>query len=77
MDHSVENKGSYPPWSSGDSLNEICSDAGIDFDQFICSIELGLSNREMAERFQLSEAGILSLKEHFYQYGIGSVIGGD
>ncbi|MDD3269627.1 MAG: helix-turn-helix domain-containing protein [Syntrophomonadaceae bacterium] len=73
----AENQGSFPPWSRTVSLNEMTAEAGIDFDQFISSIEQGLSNREMAERFNLSEAGVQSLTEHFFQYGIGSVIGGD
>lgn len=72
-----ENKGSFPPWSRTVSLNEMTAEAGIDFDRFIDSIEKGLSNQDMAEKFGLSEAGIQSLTEHFFQYGIGSVIGGD
>ncbi|MEN6326997.1 MAG: helix-turn-helix domain-containing protein [Syntrophomonas sp.] len=73
----VESQGSYPPWSRTVSLNEMTAEAGIDFDQFVSCIEQGLSNQQMAERFGLSEAGIGSLTEHFFQYGIGSVIGGD
>ena len=72
-----ENQGSYPPWSRTVSLNEMTAEAGIDFDQFVSCIEQGLSNQQMAERFGVSEAGIQSLTKHFFQYGIGSVIGGD
>ncbi|MDD2620393.1 MAG: helix-turn-helix domain-containing protein [Syntrophomonadaceae bacterium] len=73
----MEYRGSYPPWSRTVSLNEMTGEAGIDFDQFVSCIEEGMSNSQMAERFQLSEAAVNSLTEHFFHYGIGSVMGGD
>jgi len=70
-------KGSFPPWSRIPSLKEMTEEAGIDFEQFIDSIEAGCSTKEIARRFGVSEPTIESLKEHFLKYGISSVIGGD
>lgn len=72
-----KDKGSFPPWSRIPSLKEMTEETGINFDEFINSIEKNLSNEDMAEQFDVSSKTINSLKEHFYKYGISSVIGGD
>lgn len=72
-----DGRGSFPPWSRIQSLNEMTADAGIDFDQFIKSLAEGQSTAEMAELFGVSEAAVISLNEHFIKYGISSVMGGD
>lgn len=69
--------GRWPPWSRIQGLNEMTAEAGVDFDQFIESINNQESISDMAERFQVSPATIESLQDHFYRYGIGSVQGGD
>lgn len=70
-------KGSFPPWSRIPSLQEMTLEAGIDHDRFLDSIQKGQSLQAMAEQFQVSEATVKSLYEHFIHYGISSVIGGD
>jgi selenophosphate synthase len=71
------NPGSIPPWSRIPSLQEMTEEAGIDFEVFIESIENNSTSKEMAEKFKVSESTITVLKEHFYKYGISSVMGGD
>ncbi|MGI5880711.1 MAG: helix-turn-helix domain-containing protein [Syntrophomonadaceae bacterium] len=70
-------KGSYPPWSRIPSLVEMTADAGIDFDAFIAAIEENRSLESMATEFGISVKTAEHLQEHFFHYGISSVIGGD
>lgn len=67
----------YPPWSRTVSLAEMTEEAGIDFDAFIACIKEDMSVEDMAQKFEVSENTIEILKDHFYHYGISSVIGGD
>ncbi len=69
--------GSFPPWSRIPSLQEMTDEAGIDFEQLIGSIENNSTIEEMAKKFQVSDSTIKALREHFYKYGISSVMGGD
>jgi len=71
------NKGSFPPWSRLPSLKEMTEEAGIDFEQFIENIEGGCSTRDMARKFGIDEQTIKFLKEHFFKYGVNSIMGGD
>lgn len=70
-------QGSFPPWSRIPSLKEMTEEAGIDFDQFILLIQLGYTTGQIAQNLQISENTAMSLKEHFFKYGISSVMGGD
>ncbi|NLT20396.1 MAG: helix-turn-helix domain-containing protein [Syntrophomonadaceae bacterium] len=70
-------KGSYPPWSRIPSLVEMTADAGIDFDAFIAAIEKNHSLESMAKEFGISVKTVKNLQDHFFHYGISSVIGGD
>lgn len=72
-----EGKGRFPPWSRTVSLPEMTRDAGIDYDQFIESLKNKMSTAEMAAKFKVSEATIMALEEHFWHFGISSVMGGD
>ncbi len=69
--------GSFPPWSRTVSLPEMTSELGIDFDEFIDAIKNDLSITEMSDKFAVSEATLEQLREHFFHYGISSVMGGD
>jgi len=77
MFNSEHQIGRYPPWSRIPSLVEMTTEAGIDYDQFTASLKQGLSEAEMAKRFGVKEETINSLTDHFWHYGVGSVIGGD
>ncbi|HZK42771.1 MAG TPA: helix-turn-helix domain-containing protein [Syntrophomonadaceae bacterium] len=72
-----ENKGSHPPWSRTVSLAEMTKEVGIDFDDFIASIKDDVTIEEMSRKYDVSEPTINQLREHFFHYGISSVIGGD
>ncbi len=67
----------FPPWSLRPSLSEMTAEAGIDFDQFVEAMRGDQSLAELAEKFQVSENTVDSLREHFFRYGISSVVGGD
>jgi hypothetical protein len=69
--------GSFPPWSRIPSLKEMTAEAGVDFDQFILLIQMGCTTGQIAQSLQISEKTAMLLKEHFFKYGISSVIGGD
>lgn len=49
----------------------------VDFDELVVAIGEDLSPQQMAARFEISEELAGNLKEHFYKYGVGSVMGGD
>ncbi|MEA1960005.1 MAG: helix-turn-helix domain-containing protein [Bacillota bacterium] len=66
-----------PPWSRTQSLQELTSEAGINFDAFIDCMKENKSIDEMAKQFQVQNETIESLEEYFLKYGISSVIGGD
>jgi hypothetical protein len=70
-------KGSYPPWSRIPGLNEMCEEAGVDFDSFIKDLEIGTDLNDMAAKYGVSMNTISLLKEHFIKYGLSSVMGGD
>ena len=70
-------KGPYPPWSRTISLPEMTKEAGIDFDEFIACIKDDQTIEEMSQKFEVSEPTIKQLQEHFFRYGISSVMGGD
>lgn len=66
-----------PPWSLRPSLNEKAIEAGVDFDEFIALIKEGKEIEEISQTLQSSPKVIASLYEHFLNYGISSVQGGD
>ncbi len=66
-----------PPWSAGESLPEMTAAAGIDYDEFIACMREDMRPDELVQRFQVSEATIKCLQEHFITHGISSVVGGD
>ena len=70
-------KGSFPPWSRMPGLNEMCEEAGVDFDSFIEDIKNGAGLEDMAVKYGVSTETISLLQEHFIKYGLSSVMGGD
>lgn len=73
----INKSGYFAPWSRIQSIKEMTEEAGIDFKEFI----KGMENKEepgyMAQRFKVEEDIIKSLQEHFWKYGVSSVMGGD
>jgi len=59
------------------SLKEMAQEVEVDFDRLIDAIADDLSPQEMAQRFEISEELAGNFKEHFYKYGVHSVMGGD
>ena len=66
-----------PPWSLQESLVEMTATAGIDYDKFVACMREDFTLDELAQRFQVSEATIKCLQDHFITHGISSVVGGD
>ncbi len=58
-------------------MKEMAEEVMIDFDDLVSAIQEDLSPRQMALRFKISEELAGELKDHFYKYGISSVMGGD
>ncbi len=76
-ENNFQHQGSFPPWSRIVSLPEMTREAGIDFDEFIEAIKNDLSVGEMSDKFAIETTTIEQLREHFFHYGISSVMGGD
>jgi len=55
----------------------MAEEVGIDFDDLVEAIREDLNPRQLAARFEISEELAGNLKEHFYKYGVSSVMGGD
>ena len=70
-------KGSFPPWSRIPGLNEMCEEAGVDFDSFIEDLKIGASLDDMAIKYGVNIDTMSLLQEHFMKYGLSSVTGGD
>ena len=70
-------KGSFPPWSRIPGLNEMCGEAGVDFDSFIEDIKNGTRLEDMTAKYGVSMETMSLLQEHFIKYGLSSVMGGD
>lgn len=75
--NNIDNSFGNPPWSRIESLSEICAEAGVDFDEFIEGVKNDQEIETMAEQFGVQVGTIEALQEHFFRYGIGSIIGGD
>ncbi len=65
------------PWSRQPSLKTIANDLGVDFDLLIEGFAQEKSDTELAHAFHCSEKIIQHLREHFMQYGVGSIMGQD
>lgn len=65
------------PWGRVESLKYMCSEVGIDFDEFINALGNGESDEEMSVEFDVSQNTIRQFREHFEKYGIDSVQGQD
>lgn len=70
-------KGSFPPWSRIPGFNEMCEEAGVDFDSFIEDLRISANLDDMVAKYGVSMETISLLQEHFIKYGISSVMGGD
>jgi len=55
----------------------MAEEVGIDFDDLVEAIKEDQDPRQMAARFEISEELAGNLKDHFYKYGVSSVMGGD
>lgn len=65
------------PWGVLPSLKEMASEAGIDFDDFLEALKHGLSDEELAVRWEVPLETIHQLRVHFQRRGIDSVMGQD
>ncbi|NLB18168.1 MAG: helix-turn-helix domain-containing protein [Syntrophomonadaceae bacterium] len=59
------------------SMREMATELGIDYDELIESFSEDRTPQEMATKFDISNEMAANLKEHYYKFGISSVMGGD
>lgn len=65
------------PWGVLPSLKEMTSEVGIDFDAFLEALKQGISDEELAVRWDAPLETIRQLRVHFQRRGIDSVMGQD
>jgi hypothetical protein len=65
------------PWNWQPYLSELCAEANVDYDQFIAGLAENKTDQEIANEFNTREQTIKYLREHFENYGVGSVMGQD
>lgn len=65
------------PWGLQPSLESMCEEAGVDFDDLLDGYRNDEPDEELARRFGVSTKTVTTLKEHFEHYGIDSIVGSD
>ncbi|MDN5293856.1 MAG: hypothetical protein PWQ91_1028 [Eubacteriales bacterium] len=65
------------PWSVRPSLKAMTEEVGVDFNRFLEGLKNNRSDAEMAAEFGVTEKTISYLRDHFYRYGLGSIMGQD
>jgi len=55
----------------------MCAEVNVDYDKFIEGLAENKSDQEIANAFHTGEQTIRYLREHFENYGVGSVMGQD
>lgn len=65
------------PWNWQPYLSEMCEESNINYDKFIQALAENKTDGEIAYLLNTKEKTIKHLREHFEQYGVGSVIGQD
>lgn len=65
------------PWSTQPSLKLKTDEVGIDFDNFIDALSREETDAEMAREFNVPLGVISHLREHFFRFGVDSVLGQD
>jgi hypothetical protein len=68
--------GASPPWSRQDSLRKMAEDAGADFDRLIAGLAAGWDETALSQGLGIGPAAAAALKDHFYQYGVNSIMEG-
>lgn len=75
--HDYDSLGSWPPWSALPSLREMTTELGISFDDLIKDFAQGTSDTDIAQKHGISTETASQLNEHFFRYGLNSVVAGD
>jgi hypothetical protein len=68
---------SRAPWRLEPSLKQKTREVDIDFDMFIAGIAAKRSDAEIAADFGVPVKIITHLRQHFFQFGIHSIVGQD
>jgi hypothetical protein len=63
------------PWGMEPSLEAMCEEAGVDFDNFLDFMKNNRSDQEVADELGVQQLTISSLRRHFESHGIDSVAG--
>jgi len=56
-----------PPWSVEPSMNLVCDEVGIDYDQFVNGLKSDKNDTEMAEELGVNPKTIANLRTRFYE----------
>ncbi|NLK00465.1 MAG: helix-turn-helix domain-containing protein [Clostridia bacterium] len=65
------------PWGMHPSLKDRTNELGIDFDGFIEGLKNNLDDSRIARELGTTEKAITSLRKHFEEFGIQSIVGRD
>ncbi|WP_148133419.1 helix-turn-helix domain-containing protein [Candidatus Formimonas warabiya] len=68
---------SRTPWNWQPYLSEMCEEVGVNYDRFMEGLANNKSDMEIAGELDVNPRAIGHLREHFENYGIGSVLGQD
>ena len=68
---------SRTPWNWQPHLNEMCQEVGVDYDRFIEGLSNNKTDWEIADTLETKTETIHHLRNHFENFGIGSVLGQD
>lgn len=65
------------PWNWQPSLSEMCKNESVDFDKLIAGLAENKNDGDLAASLNADERTVQYLRNHFEQFGVGSVIGQD
>lgn len=65
------------PWGWQPSLESMCREVHVNFDQFIIGLRNNRSDIELAGELDASPETIKALRNHFEKYGVDSMMGQD
>lgn len=68
---------SRTPWNWQPYLSEMCAEVDVNYDKLIEGLAANKSDNEIASELKTKEETVRHLRNHFENYGVGSVMGQD
>lgn len=65
------------PWGWQPSLESMCREVHVNFDDFIIGLSNNRSDTELAGELGVKSETITGLRKHFEKYGVDSMMGQD